>query len=91
MKNLTTLEIVKLAASIMIGSRVKGYGNQILVVTKLTKHGFCGYSEYKYKLTGKKSESVYLSFETLMNPHYNKNIEVLPRDLETVIEDNKRK
>ena len=75
---MATLEIVKLAASIMIGSRVKGYGGSVLVVTKLTKHGFLGYSEYKYEKFGKKDESVYLSYETLMNPHYNKNLEVLP-------------
>jgi len=77
MQKLTPLEIVKLAASIVIGSRVSGYAGQVLVVTEVTKHGFKGYSEYRFETYGKKGE-VYLSYETLTNPHYNKNLKVLP-------------
>ena len=73
---MTTLEIVKLAASIQVGTNLQGYGNQVLVVEEINKNGFKGYSKYAFDKYGKKS-TTYLSYETLMNPHYNKDIKVL--------------
>lgn len=74
---MTTQEQIKFAANVQIGTEIQGYGNQILVVTEINKHGFKGYSKYVFEKFGKKTASVYLTFETIQNPHYNKSIKIL--------------
>jgi hypothetical protein len=71
---MTTLEQIKFAAQIQVGTRIKA-GKQIMVVTEITAKRIKGYSEYA-KSNGYESD-MFLSFETITNPHYNKNFEIL--------------
>jgi hypothetical protein len=72
---MTTLQQITFAAKVQIGSKIKGYGGQTLIVTSIEKDRFEGVSEYAQKkgYTSKLS----LSFETLANPHYNKTLEII--------------
>jgi len=74
---MTTLQQIQFAAQVQIGNEIKGYGNFSMIVTAVTKHGFKGYSKYLFEKYGKKEETVYLSFETIANPHYNKNLQII--------------
>lgn len=73
---MTTLEQIKFAAKLQVGTKVKGYGGRVMVITGTNKHGFTAYSEYAYKKYGKKTESI-LPYTTIQNPHYNKNLEII--------------
>ena len=72
---MTTLEALKFTAQIQIGSRLKG-GGQIMIVTKITDKAIYGNSEYCLKKFNKEQEQI-LFFETILNPHYNKNLTIL--------------
>ena len=71
---MTTLEQIKFAAQIQVGTRIRG-GKQIMVVTEITGKRIKGYNEYA-KSKGYESEMV-LFYETITNPHYNKDFEIL--------------
>jgi len=73
---MTTLEAIHFAARIQIGTEIRGYGNSILVVTEIKKNSFKGYSKYAFEKFGKKTDTR-LFFDTLLNPHYNKNLAIL--------------
>ena len=62
---------------VKIGSRIEGYGGQIMVVTKILKNSFVGYSEYCYEKFTKKKETMSLIFSTIKNPHYSKYIKLM--------------
>lgn len=71
---MTTIEALSFAAQVQVGSKIEMGFNSILEVTEVRKSCFYG----KIYIGGKmRSESVSLSFETLLNPHYNKNIKIL--------------
>jgi len=73
---MTTQEQIKFAANVTIGTEILGHGKQILVVEKITKYGFEGYSKKWFEKSGQKGNLV-LSFETIANPHYNKDLKIL--------------
>jgi hypothetical protein len=70
---MTTLEQIKFAAAIQVGTEIKGHGNQILVVTSITEKRVYGYSKYNFEKYGKKTE-MSLEYSTITNPHYNKGL-----------------
>ena len=65
-----------LLQSMNIGSKVVGHGGQTMIITKFTENHIVGISEYCLNKFGKEVELL-LSYSTLFNPHYNKNIKVL--------------
>jgi hypothetical protein len=73
---MTTLEQIKFASKLQKGTKVKGYGGQIMIITGTNKYGFTAYSEYAFKKYGKKTKCL-LPYERIQNPHYNKNLEIL--------------
>lgn len=72
---MTPIQQLQFCASIQIGTEIISNGNNILVVTKVTSMGFKGYSKYAFEKYGKKTDS-YLTFETIQNPHYNKDLKI---------------
>ena len=74
-KIMTTLEAIKLAAKIQIGSRIQG-GKQVMIVTEITSKCIKGYSEYAFLKYNTKSEMC-LSYENFLNPHYSNNYQIL--------------
>jgi len=70
---MTTLEAIKFSASVTIGTRIKANG-MILVVKEISNDAFIGVAEYKGK---ERKDSMSLSFATLLNPHYCKDIQIL--------------
>ena len=72
---MTTLEAVKFAAQIKIGSRIKG-GMQVMIVTEINNKYIKGYSEYAKIKYNKESEMI-LEYDRLLNSHYNKNFQIL--------------
>jgi len=72
---MTTLEAIKLAAKIQIGSRIQG-GKQVMIVTEITSKCIKGYSEYAFLKYNTKSEMC-LSYENFLNPHYSNNYQIL--------------
>jgi hypothetical protein len=69
---MTTLQAINFAARVQIGSLIKVRG-RILRVDEITDNAFVGQTIYKDKERGK----TFLTFDMLLNPHYNKNIEIL--------------
>lgn len=67
MTNEMTLNSIKLAANIKIGTRVKA-GNVVIRIEKITKNGFEGVNEYA-ESKGIKSRPT-ITFDMLMNHHY---------------------
>jgi hypothetical protein len=47
-----------------------------LVVTEITDKRVIGFSKERFDKTGKK-ETMSLEFTTIMNPHYNKNLQII--------------
>ena len=74
-KIMTTLNAIKLAAQIQIGSRIQG-GKQVMIVTEITPKCIKGYSEYAFLKYNTKSEMC-LSYENFLNPHYSNNYKIL--------------
>jgi hypothetical protein len=72
---MTTLQAIQFAAKVQIASRIKA-GGMIMIVTEIKENEFKGISEY-VKLKNGKDEPMSLRFEMLLNPHYNKNIEII--------------
>lgn len=70
---MTTLQAINFAARVQIGSLIKANG-MVLRVDEITDNAFVGQTIYKDKERGK----TFLTFDMLLNPHYNKNIEILP-------------
>jgi hypothetical protein len=73
---MTELQAIKFAAQIQIGTRIAGYGGQVMIVTAITDKYIKGISEYAQKKFGKESEMI-LEYTTLLNPHYNKSLQIL--------------
>jgi hypothetical protein len=73
---MTTLEAVQFAAQIQVGTKIQGYGGQVMIVTEITKKYIKGISEYAKVKYNKESEMI-LSYETLLNPHYNKDLKII--------------
>lgn len=74
---MTDLQAIKLTAQIsQPGTRVRGYGGQVMVVTGVNNYGVTGYSEYVYRKYNKKNEMV-LPYDNILNPHTNKNISIV--------------
>jgi len=73
---MTNLQAIKFAAQIQIGTRIAGYGGQVMIVTAITDKWIKGISEYAWKKFGKESEML-LEYTTLLNPHYSKNLQIL--------------
>jgi hypothetical protein len=73
---MTELQAIKFAAQIQIGTRIAGYGGQVMIVTAITDKYIKGISEYAWKKFGKESELI-LEYTTLLNPHYNKSLQIL--------------
>lgn len=71
---MTTLQQIQFAAKIQIGTEIKGSCNMTLVVTRIDKRIY-GYSKEYFQKTGNKREII-LNFETIMNPHYNKDLSI---------------
>lgn len=72
---MTTLEIITLAAKIQIGTRVQA-GKSILRVVSITKNGFECVNEYA-EAKGYTTGNAIIFFEYLINPHYNKNYQII--------------
>ena len=72
---MTTLEAIKFAAKIQIGSRIRG-GMQVMIVTEINDKYIKGYSEYAKQRFNKETEMI-LDYKMLTNPHYSKNYEIL--------------
>jgi hypothetical protein len=72
---MTTLEAIQLAGQIQIGTILKGR-YQTMVVTKITKKRVYGYDKRNFDKRGKKSE-VSMCWDILLNPHYNKDIQII--------------
>lgn len=69
-------QAIHFVSQIKIGSRIAGYGGQVLIVTAITDKAIRGISEYAWKKYGKESELI-LSYSTLLNPHYSKSLQIL--------------
>ena len=69
---MTNIEAVNFTARVTIGTKIKA-NNMILRVDEIKKDGFYGQTIYK----GKERGETRLRFETLINPHYGKNIEIV--------------
>lgn len=72
---MTTLEAIKFAAKIQVGTRIKG-GKQVMVVTEITDKYIKGYSEYAKLRFNTESEMI-LEYSRLTNPHYSNNFQIL--------------
>jgi hypothetical protein len=72
---MTTLEAIKFAAKIQVGTRIQG-GKQVMVVTQITDKYIKGYSEYAKQRFNTESEMI-LEYNMLTNPHYSKNYQIL--------------
>jgi len=72
---MTNLEAIQLAGQIQIGSILKGR-YQTMVVTRVSKKRVYGYDKINFEKRGKKSE-ISMSWDVLLNPHYNKEIKVI--------------
>ena len=72
---MTTLEQIKFASKIKIGTEIKGYG-MTLIVQEITDKRIKGYSKEQFIKHGKKVE-LSLEYSTIMNPHYNKNLSIV--------------
>lgn len=75
--NSATFNVLHFIASVQIGTRIKGYGGQVMIVTEVTKTGFKGLDEYCLNKLGKKTE-IRLGFDTINNPHYQGSLQILP-------------
>ena len=73
---MSTIEIIHFAARVRIGSEIEGSRGMVMVVESITEVGFKGYSKYAFDKFGKKS-TMYLSYETLLNPHYNQELKII--------------
>jgi hypothetical protein len=73
---MTTLEQLRFAAQIQVGTQIKGYGGQIMIVTEIGKKYITGYDKYCFEKYGKISKT-FLSYDTIMNPHYNNNLSII--------------
>ena len=69
--------MIEFAANVHIGTRIIS-NKMVMVVTGVVDGAWIGYSEYQYEKYGVKKETMYLDFKMLQNPHYNKNIKILP-------------
>ncbi len=69
MKN---LQAISFAAKVKVGTLIKANG-MVLRVDEIKEDAFAGQMIYK----GKERGLTYLSFTTLLNPHYCKDIEIL--------------
>jgi hypothetical protein len=72
---MTTLQAIKFAAKIQVGTRIQG-GKQIMVVTEITDKYIKGYSEYA-KLKFNKETEMILEYSRLTNPHYSDSFQIL--------------
>ena len=72
---MTTLDAIKFAAQIKVGSRIRG-GKQVMVVTEITPKYIKGYSEYA-KLKYNTESEIILEYSKLLNHHYNTSFELL--------------
>jgi hypothetical protein len=72
---MTTLEAVQLAGQIQKGTILKGR-YQIMVVDRVENKRVYGYDKNNFEKRGKKSV-ISMSWETLLNPHYNKEIKII--------------
>ena len=71
---MTTLQMVQFAAQIQVGTVIKTT-YQTMVVTSITEKRIYGYDKKRFDLKGKKEE-ISLEYETIMNPHYNKDMKI---------------
>jgi hypothetical protein len=69
-------QAIQFVSQIQIGTRIAGYGGQVLIVTAITEKSIKGISEYAWKKYGKESELI-LEFSTLLNPYYSKSLQIL--------------
>lgn len=69
---MTNLQAINFAARVKVGTLIKSNG-MVLRVDEIKSDCFTGQSIYKEKEMG----LTYLSFETLLNPHYCKDIEII--------------
>jgi hypothetical protein len=72
---MTTLEAIQLAGQIQKGTILKG-AYQTMIVEKISKKRVYGYDKKNFEKRGRKS-IISMSWETLLNPHYNKNIKII--------------
>ena len=69
---MTTLQALRFTAQVQIGSLIKS-NNMVLRVDAIKENSFEGQVIYK----GKERGLTTLSFETLLNPHYGKDIKII--------------
>jgi len=69
---MTTLEAINFAAKVKVGTLIKANG-LVMRVDEIKEDSFAGQTIYKGKEMGK----TFLSFATLLNPHYCEDIEIL--------------
>lgn len=72
---MTNLEAVQLAGQIQKGTILKGI-YQIMIVERTDSKRVYGYDKRNFDKRGKKS-TISMSWETLLNPHYNKEIKII--------------
>ena len=72
---MTNLKAVQTAAQIHVGSLIKS-PYMTMRVTEVTQKGVKGYDEKYFQKKGKKAEMIF-SYETLLNPHYNKTLQII--------------
>ena len=65
-----------LLQSMEIGSRVLGYGGQVMIIKRFEEKRIVGISEYCLNKFNKEVE-LSLDYSILSNPHYNKSLRVL--------------